>query len=126
MHPALERKGLIYYAVEKFLRQNYSKQEWNLDLDIRKLAKANAWLGEPNSAPQAALSKAYEISSMVLTQRYDETVKNDAAFKHRNPFRDQETIKAINKGTEPCLGIWCVPSALVVTVVRLSTLSKVN
>jgi hypothetical protein len=98
MHPALERKGLVYYAVGELQRQNYLKQGWNLDQDLRKLAKPNSWLGEIGSPPKHALVKAFEISSKVLSQQYEAAKKNNLGFKHRNWFRDQETIGSINEG----------------------------
>jgi len=103
LHPALERKGLVYYAVGELERQSYAKQGWSLDQDLSKLAKPNSWLSEANTAPKQALFKAFEISSKVLSQQYDAKKKNDAAFKHRNWFRDQETIRAINEGLELAL-----------------------
>jgi hypothetical protein len=103
MHPAMERKGLVYYAIGELERQSYAKQGWSLDHDMMKLAKPNAWLSEENSDPKQALLKAFEISSKVLSQQYDAKKKNDAGFKHRNWFRDQETIRAINEGLELAL-----------------------
>ncbi len=103
MHPALERKGLIYYAVGELERQSYAKRGWSLDQDIRRLAKPNSWLPEEDSAPKQALSKAFDITSKVLIQQYEAKKKNDAGFKHRNWFRDQETIRAINEGLELAL-----------------------
>jgi len=103
MHPALERKGLVYYAIGELERQNYAKQGWSLDQDLSKLAKPNAWLADVNSTPQKALFKAFEISSKVLSQQYDTKKKNDASFKHRNWFRDPETLAAINEGLELAL-----------------------
>jgi len=109
MHPALERKGLVYYAVGELERQNYAKQGWSLDHDLMKLAKPNAWLVDESSHPKQALSKAFEISSKVLTQQYDAKKKNDPAFKHRNWFRDLETIRAINEGMELALEFGIAP-----------------
>lgn len=103
MHPALERKGLIYYAIGELERQNYTKQGWSLNHDLSKLAKPNAWLSEADSAPKQALLKAFDISSRVLTQQYDVKKKSDPGFKHRNWFRDQETIRAVNEGLELAL-----------------------
>jgi hypothetical protein len=103
MHPALERKGLVYYAVGELERQSYAKRGWSLDQDLRRLAKPNSWLPEENTAPKQALLKAFDISSKVLTQQYDAKKKNDAGFKHRNWFRDLETTRAINDGLELAL-----------------------
>ncbi len=57
MHPALERKGLIYFAVGELERQSYAKQAWNLEHDLQKLAKPNNWLGKPDSPPAPRLPK---------------------------------------------------------------------
>jgi hypothetical protein len=103
MHPALERKGLIYYAVGELERQAYAKQGWNLDQDLSKLAKPNAWLHEQGTQPQLAILKAFEIVSKVLTQQYDAKKKNDLTFKHRNWFRDRETILAVDSGLDMAL-----------------------
>lgn len=34
MHPALERKGLVYFAIGELERQNYANQGWKLDHDL--------------------------------------------------------------------------------------------
>jgi len=99
VHPALERKGLIYYAVAELERQTYAKQNWNLDQDLSKLAKPNMWLSTADTPQRVALAKAFEIASMVLIQQY-ETKKNTnpTGFKHRNWFRDPETLRSIDHG----------------------------
>ena len=104
MHPALERKGLIYFAVGELERQNYAKQGWDLNHDLMKLAKPNSWLTDHESKPCAALSKAFEITSMVLVQQYDQKEKTEGAgFKHRNWFRDPGTLTDIKSGLELAL-----------------------
>ncbi|WP_433966583.1 AIPR family protein [Tunturiibacter gelidiferens] len=103
MHPALERKGLVYYAVGELERQTYAKQSWSLDQDLSKLAKPNTWLATENTPPQMALLKAFEIASRVLIQQYDAKKRNDLSFKHRNWFRNPETLRAINEGLELAL-----------------------
>lgn len=103
IHPALERKGLIYYTVGELERKSYAEQGWDLDQDLSKLAKPNVWLAHESSVPQKALAKAFEISSKVLSQQYDAAKENNSGFKHRNWFRDQETLKAINKGLDLAL-----------------------
>jgi hypothetical protein len=103
MHPALERKGLVYYAVGELERQSYAKQNWSLDQDLSKLAKPNLWLATEKTPSQKALLKAFEIASKVLCQQYDAKKKNDPGFKHRNWFRDIETILAVNEGIELAL-----------------------
>jgi hypothetical protein len=103
MHPALERKGLLYYAIGELQRQNYAKEGWSLDQDLTKLSKPNSWIPGLNSGPRQALLKAFDIASLVLSQQYDAKKKNDAGFKHRNWFRDQETIRTVSEGLELAL-----------------------
>lgn len=98
MHPACERKGLIYYAVGELERQNYTKQGSSLDHDLRKLAKPNPWMSNSASQPQTSLRSAFEISMKVLIQQYDARKKGDPNFKHRNWFRDPDTATAIHEG----------------------------
>jgi hypothetical protein len=98
MHPAWERKWLIYYAIGELERQNYKKQGKDLDHDLSKLAKPNAWLSASDSAPQQALTKAFEISLKVLSQQYDAKKRNDPNFKHRNWFRESATTALIQEG----------------------------
>jgi hypothetical protein len=84
-------------------RQSYAKRGWSLDQDLCRLAKPNSWLTEEDTAPKQALLKAFDISSKVLIQQYESKKKNDAGFKHRNWFRDQDTTRAINEGLELAL-----------------------
>ncbi len=95
VHPALERKGLVYYALGEFERQNYKRQGWDLNQDLCKLAKPNSWLVETDNAPKHALRNAFDIVSKVLIQRYDNAKKSTVGFKHRNWFRDQDTLSDI-------------------------------
>jgi hypothetical protein len=109
MHPALERKGLIYYAIGELERKGYLKEGWNLDHDLAKLAKPNAWLAEVGSPLQLALHRAFENSSRVLTQQYDSAKRKSIGFKHRNWFRDQETLQSISEGLELALEFGIAP-----------------
>ena len=102
MHPSLERKGLIYYAVGELERLSYKKQGLDLQHDLRKLAKPNNWLPDPSSSPHLALDKAFDIASKVLIQQY-ESKKKSAGFKHRNWFRDPDTLVDIRSGLELAL-----------------------
>lgn len=102
MHPALERKGLVYFAIGEVARQAYRKQSWDLDHDLRKLANPNGWLQDEPTAPKRALATAFDVASKVLTQRYDIAKKNPS-FKHRNWFRDQETLRDIREGVDLAL-----------------------
>lgn len=109
MHPALERKNLIYFAIGELERQSYSKQGWNLDHDLRRLAKPNDWKNDRKSAPSQALTKAFELSSKVMKQQYEFSKKNIQGFKHRNWFRDQETMQKITEGLEMALDLGSLP-----------------
>lgn len=100
LHPALERKGLVYFAIGELERLAYSRQNLDLDQDIAKLAKANNWLALDQSAPKVALAKAFDIATKVLIQQYDQKKNNDPNFKHRNWFRDLDTLKSIASGLE--------------------------
>ena len=99
MHPSLERKGLIYFAGGELQRMSYKRQDFDLDHDLRKLAKPNNWWSEPSSAPRVALDTAFDIASKVLIQQYD-SKKKSTGFKHRNWFRDPETLTDIRSGLE--------------------------
>jgi hypothetical protein len=109
MHPALERKGLVYFAVGELERLSYAKQGFDLNHDLMKLAKPNSWLADSGSKPYAALSKAFEVGCMVLTQQYDLKKKTDAGFKHRNWFRDAGTLADIKSGLELALAFGSPP-----------------
>jgi hypothetical protein len=102
MHPALERKNLIYFAIGELLRESYSRQKEDLNHDIAKLAKPNDWLADANSKPSAALRKAFDISGKVLRQQYDNK-KTNPDFKHRNWFRDSATLSDIRNGLDIAL-----------------------
>ena len=111
MPRALERKGLIYFTLGELERQSYAKNSWDLNHDLTRLAKPNAWLVNPKSISCESLRKAYDVASMVLVQQYDLKLMNDPGFKHRNWFRDPQTKVDIEKaialalafGTQPRL-----------------------
>lgn len=109
MHPALERKGLIFFAVGELQRHAYSTQGPNLDHDLAKLSKPNNWLPDPASKPRFALANCFEIASKILTQQYDAKKKNDPSFKHRNWFRDSSTLDDIRSGVDLALEFGALP-----------------
>jgi hypothetical protein len=100
LHPALERKGLIYFAVGELERLSYSQQKLNINQDLVKLAKPNEWLSAKQNVTKIALAKAFELSTKVLCQQYDQKKENDPNFKHRNWFRDPETLQKVKSGLE--------------------------
>jgi hypothetical protein len=74
------------------------------------LAKPNAWLQNSNSPVHQALLKGFEICSRVLIQQYEARKKTEGAnFKHRNWFRDPETLVEIRKGVELALEFGVAP-----------------
>lgn len=100
MHPALERKGLIYFAVGELERMSYGRQGLDLNHDLRKLAKPNDWLAaKAPDESKVALKKAFELASQVLILQYD-AKKKVTGFKHRNWFREPETLLDIRAGLE--------------------------
>lgn len=108
MHPALERKGLLYFTVGELERQNYTAQGWDLDHDIRKLAKPNDWLSGGSSDPAQGIQKAFEIARKVLIQRYNAKSKIEG-FKHRNWFRDPDTLGDVREGLSLALELGTPP-----------------
>jgi hypothetical protein len=109
MHPALERKGLIFFTVAELQRHAYAKQRVNLDHDLAKLSKPNNWLADSSSKPKLALASCFEIASKILTQQYDAKKKNDLAFKHRNWFRDAGTLDDVRSGVDLALEFGSLP-----------------
>lgn len=112
MHPALERKNLVFFAVGELLRQTYAKEEWDLAHDLSRLAKPNAWRADMSSSPRTALSKAFEIASMVLRQRYETKRTSSPGFKHRNWFRDENTLNEVRAGLELALAFGVPPKLM--------------
>jgi hypothetical protein len=101
MHPALERKGLIYFAIGELERQSYAKQKWDLDSDLAKLSKPNNWLNTRKSIPCVALNKAFDIACKILIQQYENSkAAQGTAFKHRNWFRNEQTLVQIRTGLD--------------------------
>ena len=78
---------------------SYEKQGIDLEHDLRKLAKPNNWWPDPSSSPRVALDTALNIASKVLIQQY-ESKKKLPMFKHRNWFRDLDTLTDIRSGLE--------------------------
>ena len=108
IHPSLERKGLIYFTVGELERQSYTQEGLDLDKDLRKLAKPNLWLADESSDPRKSLDKGFQIATKVLRQAYDSAQKS-AAFKHRNWFRDEQTLESIRAGIRLALDFGSPP-----------------
>jgi hypothetical protein len=104
MHPALERKGLVYFTVGELERHSSAKQKWDLNHDLSKLSKPNSWLSGDSSSSCSALAKAFEIASKILIQQYETRQKSEKdAFKHRNWFREERTLADIRTGIDLAL-----------------------
>lgn len=99
MHPSLERKGLIYFAVGELQRMSYEKQGLDFEHDLKKLANPNKWWSDPSSSTRIALENTFVIASKVLIKLY-ESEKKSPEFKHRNWFRDPGTLIEIRSGLE--------------------------
>jgi hypothetical protein len=110
MHPALERKGIVFFTIGELERMSYGKQKWDLNHDLSKLAKPNDWMDDEKSNPCSALKKAFEIASKVLIQQYENREKSlGEAFKHRNWFRDVATLDDIRSGLDLALEFGAPP-----------------
>ncbi|HEY5330785.1 MAG TPA: AIPR family protein [Acidobacteriaceae bacterium] len=108
MHPALERKGLVYSTVGELLRLNYAAAGWSLEPDLRRLSKPNDWLKDPNSVSRASLLKAFELATKVMVNVYDASRKSPA-FKHRNWFRTSSTLTDIRSGLDIAMSYGTLP-----------------
>jgi hypothetical protein len=109
MHPSLERKGLVFFTVAEFLRQNYSQNGWPLDDDLRKLVKVNLWMKEPKSEVKVVAAKLFDVASKVLRQQYETKKASEVNFKHRNWFRDPKTLESVSSGVELALQFGPLP-----------------
>jgi hypothetical protein len=99
LHPALERRWMVYYAVSELLRLAYTGKASELDDDVRRLAKPS-WLDAPDSAPKACIQELYEIGTTALEQAYSSRAKAET-FRHRNWFRNEHTLTDIKEALAP-------------------------
>ena len=93
LHPALERRWIVYYTVGELLRLSYRSSLEDLDSDIRKLSKPQ-WLDEEENQPKICLAELFAIAKEALRRTYDASAKAEN-FRHRNWFRSDSTLKDI-------------------------------
>src|SRR5262249_30656397 len=99
LHPALERRWMVYFAVSELLRLAYVKNPTELDNDIRRLGKPS-WLDDSKNTAKACLQELYQIATTALVQTYNSRAQVET-FRHRNWFRVEQTLEDIRKGLEP-------------------------
>ena len=93
LHPGLERRWMVYYAVGELLRLSYRNQSGEMDDDLRRLSKPQ-WLDEPDNNVRASLTELYTIATSALRQTYDNDARSET-FRHRNWFRSEGTLKQV-------------------------------
>jgi len=99
LHPSLERRWMVYFAVGELLRLAYVKSPADLDNDLRRLSKPN-WLDDSENSTKACLNELFGIATAALTQVYTSRSQSES-FRHRNWFRVEQTLSDIRKGLEP-------------------------
>jgi len=99
LHPALERRWMVYFVVAELLRVAYSKALSDLDTDIGRLSKPS-WLDVTENAAKASLQELYEIGTTALTQAYNSRAQAET-FRHRNWFRVEQTLEDIRQALVP-------------------------
>lgn len=65
LHPALERRWIIYYTVGELLRLSYKADEDVLDGDIRKLSRPQ-WLDQEDNSAKACVIELFGIAKVSL------------------------------------------------------------
>lgn len=102
LHPAIERRWMIYFTVGELLRLAYRDFAQEMDDDLRRLSKPQ-WMDETTSIPKGCLAELYDIAKSALCQTYDLDSKATEDFRHRNWFRSEGTLQKIKStlGTIP-------------------------
>lgn len=99
LHPALERRWMVYFVLAELLRLAYAKTAADLDTDIGRLSKPS-WLDAAENTPKACLQELYEIGITALTQAYNARAQANT-FRHRNWFRVEQTLEDIKQALVP-------------------------
>ncbi|HLJ25354.1 MAG TPA: AIPR family protein [Candidatus Angelobacter sp.] len=99
LHPALERRWMVYFVVAELLRLAYAKATPDLDSDIGRLSKPS-WLDATENTTKACLRELYEIGTTALTQAYNSRAQAEK-FRHRNWFRVEQTLDDIRQALVP-------------------------
>lgn len=93
LHPALERRWMVYYTIGQLLLLSYKADEDGLNADMRKLSRPQ-WLDQGDNPAKACLIEMFGIAKVSLTQAYDASAKAEN-FRHRNWFRTETTLADI-------------------------------
>lgn len=99
LHPALERRWMVYFVVAELLRLAYAKSPLDFDQDLGRLSKP-AWLDDTENATKACLQELYDIGTTALSQAYDSRSRAET-FRHRNWFRAEQTLEDIRQSLVP-------------------------
>lgn len=92
--PGLERRWVVYYAVGELLRMVYRGRIAELDSDIRRLSKPNSWLDSLDHPAKKAIAELLRLASVAVNKAYNQAAKH-SDFRHRNWFRNPETMNEI-------------------------------
>lgn len=95
----LERRWIVYYAVGQLLRLVYASKGADLDADLRRLSKPNKWMDNPKSEAKAGIAESFKLVSVAVSKAYGLAAK-DPEFRHRNWFRNINTLSDINAELE--------------------------
>jgi len=95
----LERRWIIYYAVGHLLRLIYESKGADLDADLRRLSKPNKWMDNPKSEAKAGIAELLKLVSVAVSKAYG-LVSKHPEFRHRNWFRNVNTLSDINTELE--------------------------
>lgn len=89
---ALERRYMVYWGVGELLRLIYQSKGRDLDSDLRKLGNPK-WT-EQESAPKPAIRELADLVFSGMARAYEVASKSEA-FRHRNWFRDKNSLEGI-------------------------------
>jgi hypothetical protein len=93
--PGLERRWVIFFSVGELLRMIYQENPLDLQADIRRLSKPS-WMDTSGHPAKRALAEIFKLVSAAVTKAYSQASKAPE-FRHRNWFRNQETLNAIRE-----------------------------
>lgn len=92
---ALERRWLVYFTVGELYRIAYKCVKQDIDEDLRYMSNANKWMKEnKENYTKKSISEMLGLAMAAMEQAY-KTESNKTDFKHRNWFRNAETLKLI-------------------------------
>ena len=97
--PGLERRWILYYAVGELLRLIYKGKPLDLDADIRRLGKPNAWMDSPGHHAKHTLGELFKLGAAAVSKAYNQAARHED-FRHRNWFRNSGTLGEIKEELE--------------------------